>query len=201
MIKVLLAEDMHMLRGALVALLDLEPDIVVVANVPNGNDVLALARKLRPDVAVLDIGLPGRDGLSIAEDLRTEVPDCRTVILTNSSRPAMVRRALDIRVNAYLLKDSPSERLIQAIREVAAGRRVISNDLALAAWESEESPLSSREIEILRFAADGHRVGEIATSLFLSPGTVSNYLSRVATKLGARNRIDAIRIARDAGWL
>lgn len=201
MIKVLLAEDMHMLRGALVALLQLEPDIEVVAELSSGHEVVSTARTLKPDVVVLDIDLPGKDGLSVAEELRTVVPDCRTLILTNLGRPGMVRRALDAKVNGFLLKDAPSDQLANAIREVSVGRRVINSDLALAAWESENCPLAARELEILRLVADGSQVGDIAAQLFLSPGTVRNYLTSAVTKLDARNRVDAIRIAREADWL
>lgn len=201
MIKVLLAEDMHMLRGALVALLDLEPDIEVVANLSSGDEVLPAARAVHPDVAVLDIDLPGKDGVSVADELRTAMPGCRTLILTNLGRPGMVRRALDAKVNGFLLKDTPSDRLANAIREVAVGRRVIDSDLALAAWESDDCPLAARELEILKLVADGARIGDISSQLFLSSGTVRNYLTAAVTKLDARNRMDAIRIAREADWL
>jgi two-component system, NarL family, response regulator DesR len=200
-IRVLLAEDMHMLRGALVALLDLEPDIEVVAEVSSGDAVLAHARKHAPDVAVLDIDLPGKDGLSVAAELHEALPSCRTLILTNLGRPGMVRRALDVKVNGFMLKDSPAEKLANAVRDVAAGRRVIDSELALAAWESQDCPLGARELETLRLVAEGHGVEEIAAELFLSPGTVRNYLTTAVTKLDARNRVDAIRIAREADWL
>jgi two-component system response regulator DesR len=192
---------MHMLRGALVALLDLEPDIEVVADLSTGDAVLAAARRHSPDVAVLDIDLPGMDGLSVAAVLHDELPDCRTLILTNLGRPGMVRRALDVKVNGFMLKDSPAERLANAVRDVAAGRRVIDSELALAAWESQDCPLGARELETLRLVAKGLGVEEIAAELFLSPGTVRNYLTTAVTKLDARNRVDAIRIAREADWL
>ncbi len=201
MIRVLLAEDMHMLRGALVALLDLEPDIEVVAQLSSGDAVLAAARRYEPDVAVLDIDLPGQDGLNVAAELRDQAPSCRVLILTNLGRPGLVRRALDVKVDGFMLKDSPAERLANAVREVAAGRRVIDSELALAAWESNDCPLGARELETLRLVAQGHGVEEIAAELFLSPGTVRNYLTTGVTKLDARNRIDAVRIAREADWL
>lgn len=200
-IRVLIAEDMHMLRGALVALLDLEPDIEVVANMSSGDQVVATAREVRPDVSVLDIDLPGRDGLSVAAELRSVVPDCRILILTNLGRPGIMRRALDAKVNGFLLKDTPSDQLAKAIREVSVGRRVINSDLALAAWESDGCPLAARELEILKLVSAGGRVNDIAAQLFLSAGTVRNYLTSAVTKLDARNRMDAIRIAREADWL
>jgi two-component system, NarL family, response regulator DesR len=200
-IKVLLAEDMHILRGALVALLELEPDIKVVAELSSGDEVLEAVRRCQPEVAVLDIDLPGKDGLSIAAELNTEIPTCRALILTSLGRPGMVRRALDAKVNGFLLKDSPSDRLADAVREVAAGRRVIDSELALAAWESSDCPLGARELETLRLVAEGLGVDEIAASLFLSTGTVRNYLTTAVTKLDARNRVDAIRIARESDWL
>ncbi|MEJ3655841.1 response regulator transcription factor [Actinomycetes bacterium KLBMP 9759] len=201
MIKVLLAEDMHMLRGALVALLTLEPDIEVVAELASGDLVMAEAQRLRPDVAVLDIDLPGKDGLTLAAEMHDELPSCRTLILTNLGRPAMVRRALDAKVNGFLLKDAPSERLANAVRQVAAGRRVIDNDLALAAWDSDKCPLGARELETLQLVAQGLGADDIAAKLFLSPGTVRNYLTNAVTKVNARNRVDAIRIARESGWM
>jgi len=201
MIKVLLAEDMHLLRGALVALLAMEPDIEVVAELSSGQDVVSTSRALGPNVAVLDIDLPGKDGLTVAEELRVVAPEIRTLILTNLGRPGMVRRALAAKVNGFILKDTPSDQLANAIREVFAGRRIINSELALSAWESEDCPLAARELEILRMIADGAQVGDIAAQLFLSPGTVRNYLTAAVTKLDARNRVDAIRIAREADWL
>jgi two-component system, NarL family, response regulator DesR len=201
MIKVMLAEDMHMVRGALVALLNLEPDIEVVAEVANGNDIVPTAVKVRPDVAVLDIDLPGKDGLTAVVELHEALPDTRTLILTGLSRPGNLRRALSAKVTGFMLKDAPAAQLADAIRSVAAGRRVVDSQLAMSAWDSAESPLTARETEVLRLTADGLQAVDIASKMFLSVGTVRNYLTTIIGKLAARNRVDAIRIARDAGWL
>lgn len=201
MIKVLLAEDMHMVRGALVALLDLERDIEVVSQVASGDEILPAVKATEPDIAIIDIDLPGKDGLTAAAEINASAFPCRTLILTSLSRPGAVRRALDARVNGYMLKDAPPDKLANAVRQIAAGRRVIDSDLALAAWGSAECPLTNREIEILQLASAGEGVPEIAAHLFLSPGTVRNYLTTTVTKLNARNRVDAIRIAKEAGWL
>ena len=197
----MLAEDMHMVRGALVALLELEADIDVVAEVATGDDILPTAFKHTPDVAVIDIDLPGIDGLTAASALHEQLPSCRTLILTSLGRPGTLRRALSARVGGFILKDAPSRDLADAIRRVAAGHRVVDSNLALAAWDSAECPLTAREIDVLRLAADGAEPPEIAARLFLSTGTVRNYLSTIATKLNARNRVDAIRIANESGWL
>ncbi|SFP09606.1 two-component system, NarL family, response regulator DesR [Amycolatopsis arida] len=201
MIKVLLAEDVHMVRGALIALLGLEPDIEVVADVASGDEILPTAHKHRPDVAVIDIDLPGKDGLTAATEIHEALPDCRTLILTSLGRPATVRRALAARVNGFMLKDAPADKLANAIRDVTAGRRVVDSQLALTAWDTADCPLTRRELEILRLAAAGHNAADIAAQLFLSPGTVRNYLTTVVNKLNARNRVDAIRIARESDWL
>lgn len=201
MIKVLLAEDMHMVRGALVALLNLEPDIEVIAEVAAGDLILSTAQELRPNVAVIDIDLPGMDGLTAAAELHEKVPDCRTLILTSLGRPGTLRRALSARVGGFILKDAPAAELANAIRGVAVGRRVVNGQLALAAWDSPDCPLTAREIEVLRMAADGANATEIAARLYLSAGTVRNYLTTIVSKLNARNRIDAIRIAQEAGWV
>jgi two-component system response regulator DesR len=201
MIRVLLAEDMHMVRGALVALLNLEPDIDVVAEVASGNEILPNALEHRPDVAIIDIDLPGKDGITAAAELRESLPQCYTLILTSLGKPGTVRRALDARVNGFILKDAPSAKLANAVRQVAVGRRVIDSDLALSAWETDDCPLTTREIEVLRLAAAGRNVADVAAQLFLSSGTVRNYLTGAVTKLNARNRVDAIRIAAESGWL
>ncbi|MFF4501938.1 DNA-binding response regulator [Streptomyces sp. NPDC001401] len=201
MIRILLAEDMHMVRGALVALLDLENDLKVVAELERGDQILSAAREHRPDVAVIDIDLPGLDGLSAAELLHERLPDCRTLILTSLGRPGTLRRAMSAHVAGFLLKDAPPGDLAQAVRRVVAGQRVIDPQLALAAWGGSESPLATRETEVLQLAAQGTEPQEIAELLHLSTGTVRNYLTSAVTKLNARNRVDAIRIARESGWL
>jgi two-component system response regulator DesR len=200
-IKVLIAEDMHMVRGALVALLNLETDIEVVAEVASGDLIMPTARDTHPDVCVIDIDLPGKDGLTAAAELHEHLPECRTLILTSLGRPGTLRRALATRVGGFLLKDAPADKLANAIRGVAVGRRVVDGDLALAAWDSADCPLTGREIEVLRMAADGANAVDIAARLYLSAGTVRNYLTTIVSKLNARNRVDAIRIAKEAGWL
>ncbi|WP_035793667.1 response regulator transcription factor [Kitasatospora mediocidica] len=201
MIRILLAEDMNMVRGALVALLGMEEDIEVVVEVEHGDLILPQALAYRPDIAVLDIDLPGVDGLTAATQLREQLPSCRSLILTSLGRPGTLRRALSAQVSGFILKDAPPDQLARAIRKVAAGERVVDPKLALAAWDSLESPLTKREVEVLRMAAGGAEVVEIAAALFLSAGTVRNYLTTVVTKLNGRNRVDAIRIAEEAGWL
>ena len=201
MIKVLIAEDMNMVRGALVALLELEPDIEVSGEASSGNEILPLALECRPDVAVLDIDLPGMDGLTAAGELHERLPNCRCLILTSLGRPGHLRRALAAHVSGFILKDAPPDRLAEAIRGVASGCRVIDPQLALAAWDSKECPLTPREAEVLRLASEGAEVTEIAARLYLSAGTVRNYLTTVVTKLNARNRVDAIRIAQKDDWL
>lgn len=201
MIHVLLAEDMHMVRGALVALLNLEVDIKVIAEVESGDEIVPMSVRTRPDVAVIDIDLPGIDGLTAAAELHEQMPSCRTLILTSLGRPGNLRRALDAHVSGFILKDAPPAKLAQAIRSVRAGERVIDSHLALAAWDTGENPLTRREVEVLRLTANGAEAVEIAARLFLSVGTVRNYLTTILAKLNARNKVDAIRIARDAGWL
>jgi two-component system response regulator DesR len=200
-IRVLIAEDMHLIRGALVALLSLEDDMDVVAELERGDEIIATALRLRPDVAVVDIDLPGLDGLTAAEQLQAALPECRTLILTRLSQPGNLLRALKAHVRGFIVKDAPADSLADGIRRVAAGQRVIDPDLVAAALETGASPLTGRESDVLRAAEDGITTSEIAHRLALSPATVRNYLSNAITKIGARNRIDAIRIARDAGWL
>ena len=201
MISVLLAEDMHMVRGALVALLGLEPDIEVVAEVASGDEILPAARRHRPDVAVIDIDLPVVDGLTAAASIRLLLPEVRTLMLTNLGRPGTLRRALAAKVDGFILKDAPPARLAGAIRDVAQGKRVVDSQLALAAWDQGESPLTERELEVLRLVAAGKDAADIAASLSLSVGTCRNYLTAITNKLDARNRVDAVRVAVAAGWL
>ncbi|GGZ67900.1 response regulator transcription factor [Streptomyces subrutilus] len=201
MIRILLAEDMNMVRGALVALLNLEDDLEVVSELERGDEILAAALDVKPDIAIIDIDLPGLDGLSAAVQIHEHLPECRTLMLTSLGRPGTLRRALAAQVSGYLLKDDSPKELASAIRRVVAGQRVIDSKLALAAWSGLESPLTDRETEVLRMAAQGAEATEIAGELHLSTGTVRNYLTTVVAKLNARNRVDAIRIARDAGWL
>jgi two-component system response regulator DesR len=201
MIRVLIAEDMHMIRGALVALLSLEEDMEVVAELERGDEVVTTALRTRPDVAVLDIGLPGLDGLTAAELLHEVLPDCHTLVLTGLSRPGNLLRALKVHVRGFIAKDAPAETLASGIRRVASGERVIDPELVAAALETGATPLTARETDVLREAESGIPTEQIATRLSLSPATVRNYLSNAISKVGARNRIDAIRIARDAGWL
>lgn len=200
-LRVLLAEDVQMVRGALVALLELEPDLSIVADVGRGDEVLPAALAHRPDVAVIDIDMPGLDGLSAAGLLRDRLPSCKCVILTSLGRPGTLRRALDARVTGFLLKDAPPRHLAEAIRGVASGQRVIDPELALTAWDAGECPLSDRELDVLRMAATGAEPHEISDMMCLSLGTVRNYLTASVVKLSARNRVDAIRIAHQAGWI
>jgi two-component system response regulator DesR len=201
MVRVLVAEDMQILRDTLVAVLDLEDDLEIVGEVASGDRLVSAALALRPDVAVVDIDLPGVDGLTAAAALRDRLPACRVLILTALAVPSNLRRALDAQVAGFLGKDAPSQDLIAAVRRVAAGERVIDPRLAVAALEVRHSPLSAREAEILRHYSDGRDPADIAAELHLSYGTVRNYLASAVTKLGARNRVDAIRVARESGWL
>jgi two-component system response regulator DesR len=200
-IRVLLAEDQTLVRGALRALLDLEEDIEVVAEVGRGDEVLAAARDTRPDVALLDIEMPGQDGIEAARELAAELPAVRAVVLTTFGRPGFLRRAMEVGAAGFLVKDSPVAELARAIRAVMAGERVIDRDLAAAALALGATPLSGREADVLRAAAGGATVADIAGQLFLSEGTVRNYLSSAIGKTGARTRVEAARVAEDKGWL
>ena len=200
-IRVLLAEDQTMLRGALAALLDLEPDITVIAQASNGREALKLARLHAPDVVITDIEMPERTGLELADDLKHSTPSPHVIILTTFARAGYLRRALDAGARGYMLKDRPASELAEAVRRVHAGLRAIDPALAAEAWSADEDPLSDRERQILSRAGEGRSSAEIATELRLSEGTVRNYLSEAIAKLGAANRIDAARIARARGWL
>jgi two-component system, NarL family, response regulator DesR len=200
-IRVLLAEDMHLIRAALTALLNLEPDIAVVAEVTRGDEIVPAALAERPDVAILDIDLPVLDGISAAALLRERLPGCRVLVLTALGRPGQVRRALAAGIEAFLVKDAPGDRLADAVRRTHAGLRVLDPELVSTAMEYGESPLTQREATVLREAARGLSAEDTAAALHLSPGTVRNYLTAAIAKTGARNKIGAIRIARDADWL
>ena len=200
-IRVLLAEDQTMLRGALAALLDLEPDICVVAQATNGCEALKLASAPAPDVVVTDIEMPEKSGRELAADLKQAESKARVVILTTFARPGYLRRAMDAGARGYLLKERPASELAEAIRRVHAGLRAVDPALAAEAWNADEDPLSDRERQILRSAGEGRSSAEIAAELRLSEGTVRNYLSEAIAKLGAANRVDAARIARARGWL
>ena len=202
--KVVIAEDQAMVRGALAALLELEGDIEVVAQASDGDEALALVKEHKPDVLVTDIEMPGSTGLELAASVaelrhRGELAT-KVVILTTFARAGYLRRALDAGATGYLLKDAPASQLADALRRVMAGGRAVDPDLAVEAW-GEEDPLTDRERRVLRLAAEGQTTAAIATALGLSEGTVRNYLSEAIGKLGASNRVEAARIAREKGWL
>jgi two-component system, NarL family, response regulator DesR len=200
-IRVLLAEDQAMVRGALVSLLGLEDDIEVVAEVGRGDEALEAARTARPDVALLDIGLPGMDGLEVAAALRRALPEVRVLMLTTFNRPGYLRRALEAGAAGFLLKDAPAVELARAIRTAAAGERVVDPGLAAAALSQGENPLTTREQEVLAAARTHGTVAELAAALYLSPGTTRNHLSSIMQKLDVHSRIEAIRVAEERGWL
>ncbi|MEU4404879.1 response regulator transcription factor [Streptosporangium sp. NPDC023963] len=197
MIRVLLADDEHLVRKAIATLLDLEPDVEVVAEVARGDLVAAAVLEHRPDVVVLDIEMPGMDGLSVAETL----PGHAVLILTSFGRPGHLRRALAAGVRGFIPKDASADELATAIRKVHAGGRYLDPEMAASAMMAGESPLTERERGALELAAQGASVAEIAAALHLTQGTVRNYLSSAITKLGATNRITAIRSAQQKGWL
>jgi two-component system response regulator DesR len=200
-IRVLLAEDQAMVRGALASLLGLEPDIKVVAQVSRGDEVVGAALGSRPDVSLLDIEMPGATGLEALDELRRELPSCRILILTTFGRPGYLRRAMEHGASGFLLKDAPAQELAAAIRRAVAGERVVDPGLAAAALSQGESPLTAREHEVLGAAREHTTIADIAAALYLSPGTVRNHLSSVMQKLNARNRAEALKIAEDNGWL
>ena len=201
MTRILLAEDQAMVRGALAALLAMERDLEVVAEVGRGDEIVTRALATRPDVALLDIELPGLDGLSAAVQLRAAVPGCRVVMLTTFGRPGYLRRAMEAGASGFLLKDAPAADLADAVRRVVRGQRVVDPTLALSALSEGANPLSEREREILALSATNGTVADIAGRLGLSEGTVRNHLSAAIQKAGARNRAEAARIASAKGWL
>jgi two-component system response regulator DesR len=200
-IRVLLAEDQAMMREALAALLELEDDIEVVAQVGRGDEVVAAARDARPDVALLDIEMPGMTGLEAAQLLRAELPGCRVLMLTTFGRVGYLRRAMADGAAGFLLKDAPARELAAAVRRVVAGERVVDSGLAAAALAEGDNPLTPREREVLAGAREHGTVAELARALHLSAGTTRNHLSAIMQKLGAPSRIDAIRVAEEKGWL
>ncbi|MEU0840175.1 response regulator transcription factor [Streptomyces sp. NPDC005962] len=201
-IRVLLADDEHLIRGALAALLSLEDDLLVVAEAASGPEAMAMARAHRPDVAVLDLQMPGMDGVGVAAVLRSELPDCRTMIVTSHGRPGHLKRALEAGARGFVPKTASAQRLAEIIRTVHGGSRYVDPDLAADAISAGDSPLTARETELLDLAADGASIAEIARRAALSPGTVRNYLSAAAAaKLHAENRHAAARAARERGWL
>jgi two-component system response regulator DesR len=201
MIRILLVEDQTMMRDALASLLGLESDLEVVGAVGRGDDAVDAAERLRPDVALVDIELPGLDGLSVAETLRTTVPCCRVVIVTTFGRPGYLRRAISANVAGFVLKETPASELATVVRRAHAGERVVDPALAVSALREGDDPLTPRERQVLRAARDHSTIAEVAHNLYLSEGTVRNYLSSVIHKLGARNRAEAIVTAEQKGWL
>jgi two-component system response regulator DesR len=199
-IRVLLAEDQAMMRGALAALLGLESDIQVLATVADGESALREAHRLQPDILVTDIEMPGMSGLDVALRVQRFDHPCKVVILTTFARAGYLRRALDAGVAGYLIKDAPAEQLAAALRTVHGGGRVIDSQLAVNAW-TEADPLNDRERQVLRYADEGASAAQTAAALGLTAGTVRNYLSEAIGKLGASNRVEAVRIARQRGWL
>jgi two-component system response regulator DesR len=200
MIRVLLAEDQAMVRGALSALLRLESDLDVIGSAANGEEAWTLIERDKPDILVTDIEMPKLTGLELAQRIRDRSVDCKVIILTTFARPGFLRRALDAGVGGYLLKDAPADQLAEALRKVHRGGRAIDPQLALEAWSGDD-PLNDRERQVLRLAGEGMSAVEIAEQLHLSQGTVRNYLSEAIGKLGVGNRIEAYRLARQKGWL
>jgi len=200
-IRLLLADDQAMIRTALATLLDLEPDFEVVAQVGRGDEVVPAAVRALPDLALLDIEMPGMDGLAAAAALAKELPSCRVLVLTAFGRTGFLRRAMESGAAGFVVKDAPAEQLADAVRRVHAGERVVDPALAAATLAGGPSPLTARERDVLVAGRDGAPVAEIAGRLFLSEGTVRNYLSAAIAKTGARNRVEALREADDRGWL
>ncbi|OUM95807.1 MAG: DNA-binding response regulator [Thermobacillus sp. ZCTH02-B1] len=201
MIRIVIAEDQQMLLSALASLIQLEDDIEVAAQVTDGRKALDAIRTLKPDICLLDIEMPGMSGLDVAEAVRRERLDCRIMIVTTFSRSGYLQRAVELKVEGYLLKDEPIEFLVEAIRKVHRGERVISPDLTALLFAKEENPLSDREREVLRLSAEGRTTDEIAGTLYLTKGTVRNYLSSAIQKLEVQTRQQAVKKAMDKGWL
>lgn len=201
MIRIVIAEDQQMLRGAFASLLKFETDMEVLAEVPDGQQAWEAIQRHQPDVCVLDIEMPLIDGLALAEHIRHAGLPCKIMIVTTFARPGYLQKAIEAQVNGYLLKDEPIEYLIESIRRVMAGERVISTDLAAALFMNEVNPLSEREAEMLRLTKAGMTTSEISKALFLTKGTVRNYLSSAIQKLEAESRQQAVNIADDKGWL
>ena len=200
-VRVLLAEDQAMVRGALAALLSLEGDIEIVAEASRGDEVVPAALDAAPDVALLDVEMPGGDGLGAAADLREKLPSCRVIILTTFGRAGYLKRAMENGAAGFLLKDAPSSELAKAIHRVMQGERVVDPDLAAAALSAGDNPLTEREREVLAASESGATIEDVAAKLYLSEGTVRNYLSAAIKKLGTRNRVEAARLAERRGWL
>jgi two-component system, NarL family, response regulator DesR len=200
-VRLLLADDQTLVRSALAALLELEDDFEVVAQVGRGDEVVAAALAAKPDVALLDIEMPGVDGLAAAAALNHEMPSCQVIILTTFGRPGYLRRAMESGALGFVVKDSPAEQLADAVRRVARGERVVDPALAAATLAGGASPLTGRERDVLVAARDGATVADIAARLFLSEGTVRNYLSAAIAKTGVRNRVEAMKVADERGWL
>jgi two-component system response regulator DesR len=201
MIKVLLADDQAMVRGALATVLGLEADIDVVALVGSGDEVLAAARQHEPDVALLDVQMPGKDGLAAAAELHRAMPACRIIICTTFGRPGYLSRAMAAGAAGFVVKDAPPEQLVDAVRRVHSGLRVVDPALAAESLANGASPLTAREHDVLKAAKDGSTVADVARALHLSEGTVRNHLSAAIGKTGARTRAEAVRLVEDRGWL
>lgn len=200
-IRVLLADDQAMVRGALATMLGLESDIDVVAEVGRGDEVLAAARNTHPDVALLDVEMPGQDGIAAAAELHAQLPETKVLVVTTFGRPGYLRRAMQAGVSGFIVKDTPARQLAETVRKVASGLRVIDPVLAAETLSSGDSPLTERETDVLEVARTGGTVADIARSLSLSEGTVRNYLSSAIGKTSARTRAEAVRIAEQNGWL
>ena len=200
-IRLLLADDQALVRGALAALLGLESDLQVVAEVGRGDEVVAAARRSRPDVALLDVEMPGLDGIAATVALRAAVPSCRVLVVTTFGRPGYLRRAMASGASGFIVKDTPARQLADAVRRVARGLRVVDPTLAAETLVSGDTPLTTRETDVLRVARAGGTVADIAAGLGLSEGTVRNHLSSAIGKVGARTRAEAIRLAEERGWL